>query len=77
MFEEALNAKNEVWRLKNELCQAQQDALTIQALKSTKSNFVNMQSWLDKSLVENEEHQTQLPTLQDRLLVIQAYLDRL
>jgi hypothetical protein len=44
VFEEALNAKNEVWRLKNELCQAQQDALTIQALKSTKSNFVNMQS---------------------------------
>jgi hypothetical protein len=49
-FEEALNAKTKVMRLNNELCQAQmqarQDALTIQALKSTKSNFIGMQSQL-------------------------------
>jgi hypothetical protein len=55
--------------LKNELRQAQawvrQDVLTIQALESAKSNFMGMQSRLDKSLAKNKEYQTQLPTLQD------------
>jgi hypothetical protein len=49
-LEEALNAKIEVMRLKNELCQAQmqvrQDALMIHALESAKSNFISMQSQL-------------------------------
>jgi len=45
----------------------------IQALESTKSNFASMQSWLDKSLAENKGW-TQLPTLQDRLTIIQVYL---
>ncbi len=67
--------------MKNELHQVQtqawHDALMIQALKSAKSNFVIMQSWLDKSLVKNEDYRTQLPTLQDHLLVIQANLDHL
>jgi hypothetical protein len=60
--------------LKNELCQAQtqaqHDVLTIQALEIAKFNFVGMQSWLDKSLAKNEEYRAQLPTLQDRLIVI-------
>jgi hypothetical protein len=46
----------------------------IQALESTKSNFASMQSWLDKSFVENKGYWTQLPTLQDRLTLIQVYL---
>jgi hypothetical protein len=36
-----------------------------------------MQSKLDKSLVENKEYQTQFPTFQDRLTIIQANLDYL
>jgi hypothetical protein len=39
--------------------------MMIQALKSAKSNFIGMQSWLEKSLVENEKYQAQLPTFQD------------
>jgi len=78
-LKEALNAKVEVMHLKNELRQAQawvqQDVLTIQALESAKSNFMGMQSQLDRSLVKNEEYQTQLPTLQDQLLIIQVDLD--
>jgi hypothetical protein len=46
--------------LKNELhqtqMQVQQDALLIQALELAKSNFASMQSWLDKSLVKNDEY---------------------
>jgi hypothetical protein len=49
----------------------------VQALESTKSNFVGMQTRLDKSLAENEEYWTTLPTFQDRLTVIQANLDHL
>ncbi len=51
--------------LKNELhqtqMQVQQDALLIQALELAKSNFASMQSWLDKSLVKNDEYWAQLP----------------
>lgn len=47
----------------------------IQALESTKSNFVGMQTQLDKSLAEKEKHWTQLPTLQDELIDIQVDLD--
>jgi hypothetical protein len=46
----------------------------IQALKSAKSNFASMESWLDKSLAKNKGYWVQLPTLQDRLTVIQVYL---
>jgi hypothetical protein len=60
--------------LKNELHQVQtqawQNALTIQALESAKSNFMGMQSQLDKSLAKNEEYKIQLPMLQDKLIVI-------
>jgi hypothetical protein len=49
----------------------------IQALESTKSNFASMQSWLDKSLAKNEGYWTQIPTLQDQLIIIQIDLDRL
>ncbi len=73
-FKEALNANTKVMHLKNELHQAQtqawQDALTIQALESAKSNFVGMQSQLDKSLAKNEEYQIQLPMLQNKLTII-------
>jgi hypothetical protein len=43
--------------------QAQQDALIIQALGFTKSNFGSTQTWLDKILAKNEEYWAQLPTL--------------
>jgi hypothetical protein len=73
-LEEVLNAKVEVLRPRNELCQAQtqvrQDALTIQTLELTKFNFANMQTQLDKSLAKNEEYQVQFPTLQNQLIVI-------
>jgi predicted nuclease with TOPRIM domain len=49
----------------------------IQPLDLAKSNFASMQSWLDKSLAKNNEYWAQLPTLQDRLIVIQVDLDRL
>jgi hypothetical protein len=80
-LKDVFNAKAKVLCLKNELCQAQtqawHDILIIHALKLSKFNFVGMQSWLDKFLAENEEYQTQLLTLQDRLIVVQVDLDRL
>jgi hypothetical protein len=36
--------------------QVQQDALMTQALESAKSNFMGMQSWLNKSLAKKEQH---------------------
>jgi hypothetical protein len=36
-----------------------------------------MQSQLDKVLAKNKEYWTQLPTFQDKLIVIQVDLDRL
>jgi hypothetical protein len=36
-----------------------------------------MQTWLDKIMVKIEEYQIQPPTLQDKLSIIQANLNRL
>jgi predicted nuclease with TOPRIM domain len=47
------------------------------ALEFAKSNFASMQTKLDKIMVKNEEYWTQLPTLQDKLSIIQVDLDRL
>ncbi len=38
---------------------------------------MGMQNQLDNSLAENEKYYAQLPTLQDRLIVIQANLNHL
>jgi hypothetical protein len=46
-----------------------------QALESAKSNFMGMQSWLNKSLAKKEQHWAQLPTFQDRLSIIKVDLD--
>lgn len=74
-LQEALNVKNKVLCLKNELCQV--GCLDNSSNKSAKSNFMGMQNQLDNSLAENEKYYAQLPTLQDRLIVIQANLNHL
>ncbi len=47
------------------------------ALEFAKSNFASMQTKLDKIMVKNEEYWAQLPTLQNKLSIIQANLDHL
>ncbi len=81
VFKDAFNLKAEVLRFKNQLSQtqmqAQQDALTIQALEFIKSNFVGMQIQLDNTLIENEEYHAQLLTFQNKMSIIQVDLNYL